>query len=331
MQIRPAFLLLLLPFWLSAAARADTAPSLSPQIVTVGVYLDHVPELDLKANSFVADFYLWFVWKGNIDPTQTVEFTNVLNPQELSKVPANVDSAGNSKPEILPDGRSYQSFHVQGHFWHPFPIGNYPFDEQDIVLSLEDSRHSSSELIYRVDTKETAIRPGLSIPGWELGKIDAVSDLDRFPTNFGDPRVSPGADLYSQAKFTVHANRPQAGLVLKTMVPVLIIMLITLGAFFCSAEDIDARLCLTITALISAVALQYSTSTELPPTGYLLLIDKIYLLTYAIILGTTFLSIVANRLHAQGKSEEALRLNMRGFAANTALFFGGTIFFALNR
>jgi hypothetical protein len=319
------------PLLFIAANPAAVMWAASSEAVTIGVYLDHVPDLDLKTNSYVADFYIWFLWKGDIDPTQSVEFTNVLNPQELSKVAANVDNGGNAKPEILPDGRRYQSYHVQGTFWHPFPVGDYPFDEQDIVLLIEDAKHSSNELTYEVDSKETAMRPGMAIPGWNLGSIGAKVSSVHFPTNFGDTRVSSGMDTYSHVEFRVHVTRPRAGLILKTLVPISIIILITFGALFCKPQDIDARLCLTITALISAVALQYTTSTELPPTGYLLLIDKVYLLSYVVILVTTFLSIFANRLESAGSPDGARRLDRQGLMGLTVLFFGGTIFLALSR
>lgn len=313
------------------AANAAILPAADPQVVKVGIYLDHVPELDLRANSYVADFYIWFLWKGDIDPTESLEFTNVLNPQELSKVAAYADNGGVGKPEKLTDGRWYQSYHVQGHFWHPFPIGDYPFDEQDIVIQIEDAKHSSDELAYEVDRRETAMRPGMAIPGWHLGPIEAKVDSVHFPTNFGDPRITTSMDTYSHVEFTVHVSRPRTSLIFKTLVPISIIILITFGAFFCKPQDIDARLCLTITALISAVALQYTTSTELPPTGYLLLIDKVYLLSYVVILVTTFLSIFANRLEHSGSPEGARRLDLRGLIGLTVLFFGGTIFFALSR
>lgn len=303
------------------------ASAAQPQVVTVGLYLAYVPELDLKTNSYVADFYLWFIWKGNIDPTQTFEFTNVIAPVELSKVPAYTDGAGNPKPDIMPDGRSYQVYHVQGRFWHPFPTINFPFDEQDIVLSIEDSKHSADDLIYEIDRAGTTLSPTLTIPGWKLGKVVPMTTIKRFPTNFG---YSTGSDTdqYSHVDFTVHVIRPRVGMFFKTVLPISLIMLITFGALFCKPEDIDARLCLTITALISAVALQYTTSTELPPVGYLLLIDKIFLLSFATILCTTFVSIFSNRLAAAGNHHGASRLDRWGLLLLPIGFFGGAILFA---
>jgi hypothetical protein len=227
----------------------------------------------------------------------------------------------------MADGRSYQVYHVQGRFWHPFPTFNFPFDEQDVVLSIEDSKHSVDEVAYQIDHAGTTLSPSLAIPGWKLGKVIPVTTVKRFPTNFGYSTGSE-TDQYSHVDFTVHVIRPCVGMFLKTVLPISIIMLITFGALFCKPDDIDARLCLTITALISAVALEYTTSTELPPAGYLLLIDKIFLLSFATILFATFVSIFSNRLAAAGNHCGANRLDRWGLIALPIGFFGGAIFFA---
>src|SRR3954466_15595900 len=144
-----------LVLWLaSAAAWADKPGSSAkaaaggPQTVSVGLYLQNIPDIDIKTNSFGAEFYLWFVWKGDIDPTLTYELTNVVNVSELTKVPIFVDGSGNPAPDLLPDGRHIQQFHVYGRFGHPFPLGKYPFDSHDIVISLEDARHSADALVH---------------------------------------------------------------------------------------------------------------------------------------------------------------------------------------
>jgi len=318
------------PWWIFALAlllgHAGLLSAAKPEAATVGLYLAYVPELDLKTNTYVADFYLWFIWKGNIDPTQTFEFTNVIAPVELSKVPAYTDAAGNAKPEIMPDGRSYQVYHVQGRFWHPFPTINFPFDEQDVVLSIEDAKHTIDEVVYQIDRTGTTLSPALVIPGWKLGNVVPVTTVKRFPTNFGYSTGS-ATDQYSHVDFTVHVTRPRVGMFFKVVLPISLIMLITFGALFCKPEDIDARLCLTITALISAVALQYTTSTELPPVGYLLLIDKVFLLSFATILFTTFVSIFSNRLAGEGNHSGAHCLDRWGLIVLPIGFFGGALLF----
>jgi hypothetical protein len=311
-----------------AAAAATTATrGGAQQKVTVGLYLQNIPEIDIKTNSFAAEFYLWFVWQGDIDPTVSYELTNAVNVSELSRTPVFVDAAGNSAPDLLPDGRRLQQFHVYGKFGHPFPLARYPFDSHDIVISLEDTRHSIDELVHEVDVKGSAMRPDLEIPGWTFSPMKTTLKRSKFPTNFGDPRSGRNEDEYSRVDFTVHIDRPVVGIVSKTVIPIAIIILITFGAFFCQPLDIDARLCLTITALISAVALQFTASTELPPTGSLLLLDKIYILSYAAILAVTFSCIASNRaVHAE-RPALAKRIDRLGLVLVSSAYFGLLAYF----
>src|SRR5438552_8070973 len=117
--------LLLMMLLYVAGAWADK-PGTTPrpaETVQVGLYLQNIPEIDIKTNSFAAEFYLWFLWKGDIDPTLTYELTNAVNVSELVKIPIFVDASGNSAPDLLSDGRRLQQFHVYGRFVHPFPLG----------------------------------------------------------------------------------------------------------------------------------------------------------------------------------------------------------------
>jgi hypothetical protein len=308
----------------SVRAEKPAAPAAGSkaQTVTVGCYLQNVPEIEVKSNSFHAELYLWFVWSGSIDPTLTFQLTNAIGMADLSKTPVYTDAAGAAKPEELPDGRFYQVFHVQGRFGHPFSLAKFPFDDHEIVISVEDAKHPIGDLVHEVDTKGSATRPDLVIPGWRLNRMRAETRSSTFATTFGDPRATSAQETYSHVDFVVHIDRPVAGLLSKTVIPLAIIILITFGAFFVQPEDIDARLCLTITALISAVALQFTASTELPPTGYLILLDKIYILSYAAILAVTFFSIAANRKSRQGKDEDAHRLDRIGLWVCAGGYFG---------
>jgi hypothetical protein len=310
-----------------ASVVAPAPPVSGVRKVVVGLYLQNIPDIDIKTNSFAAEFYLWFLWDGDVDPTLTFELTNVVNVSELTKVPVFVDATGAPAPELLPDGRKLQQFHCYGRFGHPFPLARYPFDDHEIVITLEDARHSVNALVYEIDSKGTAMRPDLTIPGWILSPMNTKLGRTKFATTFGDPRSGRSEESYSQVAFAVRISRPVVGIISKTVVPIALIILITFGAFFLQPSDIDARLCLTITALISAVALQFTAASELPPTGSLLLLDKIYILSYVAILAVTFTCIAANRYVNREQPETAARADKLGLWLIGAAYFGGLAIF----
>jgi len=303
-----------------AATPAAAAPG--PTHVVVGLYIQNIHEIDIKSNSFQAEFYIWFRWKGETDPTISYEIANAVNVGELSRIPIYTDATGNPVPEPQPDGSKLQSFHIYGRFGQPFPLASYPFDSHDIVIAIEDAKHAEDELVHEIDAAGTTMRPNLQIPGWKLGAVQFRATHSSFPTTFGDLRVKTAGELYSRVEFTVHIDRPVLGIISKTVIPLALILLITFGAFFCQPTDIDARLCLTITALISAVALQITAATELPPTGSLLMLDKIYNLSYATILAVTFATIWVNRLAHADQPERAAQVDRWGFRLIGAGYFG---------
>ncbi len=313
----------------SLAARPDASeaaaksPTALPRQVTIGLYLHHIPELDLKTNSYVADFYLWFLWTGEDDPTTSFEFTNVVGPAELSSVPTYADAEGKSKPEEVSGGRHYQAFHVQGHFTSPFDVHAYPFDEQSVEIGIESNRYNLAKQVYVPDLKDSGVHPDLLIPGYLFRGWQMKVSESRFATLFGDPRAVPG-EAYSHVEFSMTVARPVKGLLAKVILPLFIIIFITFGAAFCAPGDLDARLCLTITALISAVALQYVTSTDLPPTMYLVLPDKIYVLSYFVILIGTFMSILVKHLDTRGRTQVAHRVDRYTLLGLVTTFVGGS-------
>lgn len=305
------------------AAPVEKGPR--PQKVFVGIYLKGVPWIDLKTNSYLIDFYLWFRWKGDLDPTKSYEMTNAVQAWDMVKAPVY------EQPETLDDGTKYQVFHVQGNFAHPFPLHDYPFDTQQITIELEDTDNQTSDVIYVADTAATGVHPGISIPGWEIGRaVLEVSDA-KYTTNFGDPRVKGTGDVYSHATFTLHIERPTVGYLIKTVLPIAIVILITFVVFFIESKYFEGRLGLAITSLISAVALQLTASADLPSVGYMVLLDRVYNLSYAIIFLTLFESVFAVRLTDAGKEEQSKKLDRISLGVLAAAFFGGLVVIVVAR
>lgn len=101
----------------AAAASAPSEPHGPVETVTVGLYLQNTPEIDIKTNSFTAELCVWFRWNGSIHPTLTYQITNAVNMTDLTQTAIYTDENGVAKPELL------QTFHVYGRFGHPFPLG----------------------------------------------------------------------------------------------------------------------------------------------------------------------------------------------------------------
>jgi len=294
----------------------------APEDVKVGLYWNSVPTLDLRTDSYAADFYIWFVWRGDIDPTRQFEFTNVVEPNNLVKIPAYTKPTGEPEPQILPDGSKYQTYHVQGRFTQAFALDRFPLDRQRLVIAVEDLTYEADRMRYTADRVDSAASPELAVNGWKIERFFSHESLYTYPSHFGDSRITQTRP-YSRVEFSLAISRPIVGLLTKTILPISIIILITFGAFFCRPDSLDARLGLTMTSLIAAVALWYTTAFELPPLNYLPLIDKIYILGFLAILATTAASIASSRLCRRDRHQHAEHLDRLAFWTMLALYFGG--------
>lgn len=58
--------------------RPQEQPPASAQIVKIGFYPVSVHQLDVANSTYYIDTYVWLRWKGEIDPTKTIEFVNMV-------------------------------------------------------------------------------------------------------------------------------------------------------------------------------------------------------------------------------------------------------------
>lgn len=284
----------------AAAAAAETP---GPGQVTTGVYINDIQELDFRTNSYAVDLYVWFRWSSaDATPSKTVEFMNRFAPSD------HVRDNLYEEPKAMPDGSRYGIIRNQGRFSSKFQLERYPFDEQALRIVFEDTVASTTDQVYVRDTIAVSINPAVTLPGFKIGqpRLDIVDN--NYPTNFGD-LTSSGLESYSRANVTVPITRPMTALSVKTFVPVFLIILCASLVFFVRPFFVDGRIGLGITALLTLVALQLSGGSSLPEVDYLMLIDKVYLVSYA------FIILVLVRVVATswvGKSEDNERAIARG-------------------
>lgn len=272
-----------------------------PHQVRTGVYLNNLYDLNMSANSFYADFYIWFKWKGDFDPTN-VEFVNSIEKWSVT----NNGFDNDSTPVVLKDGYNYRIFRMEGRFLHSFALSNFPLDEHALDIQIENPDADVDSLVYIPDTGTVAasIRPTLHLNAWQQRGCRLESKEHDYGTNFGNP--DENARKYSNLTFTVTLGRSFSFFMLKMLLPLFVVMLMSIGALILHPDHIDTRSSLPIGGLLTAVFLQQSYSDALPDTGYMVLMDKIYLLVYIITSLVMLHIIIAGNV--QSRSNDPARI-----------------------
>jgi hypothetical protein len=290
------------------------------ETVETGIFAANLYNLDTSSNTYYLDFYLWFRWKGKKDPIANLEFSNGVEDWGATKV------LDHEEPERLPDGSLYQLMRVEGRFVHPFSLARYPLDVQNLKVFLENSVYTVDELVYLEDPKQSGYSSSLSIPGWQIKNYDLSSLVREYTTNFGDTRLTQKAIKFSVLQYTLIVSRPLSFFVWKLFLPLVIVIFSSWGALLLNPQYTDSRIILPETALLTTVFLQQSYSSGLPDVGYLVLLDKIYVLAYVLIMATilevimTADWIIKNKVDDLGKvvSQDRLILGIQ----TAVLFFG---------
>lgn len=293
----------------------DTPPA-SAQQVTVGFYPVSVYQLDMASNTYYVDTYVWLRWKGDIDPTGTIEFTNMV--EEWGKQQENLLS----EPKVLPDGSKYQIMRVEGRFVQPFSLADYPLDKQKLSIMVEDTTNGADALSYVIDKDSSGIGDSLQIPGWKLAGWTSQIFKHEYGTKFGED-ATPSA--YSAAQFSINISRPLSFFFWKLLLPLFIVLGAALSALLIRPQDLDVRSALPAGALLTAIFLQKSYSDGLPDLGYLILMDKIYLVVYALIVLTLIRAIFAYKATTDADANVVKQVH----AADKKLLVAGLITFVV--
>ena len=285
-----------------AAVDAATSAAPEPEKVVVGTYINDIQELDFKTNSYAVDLYVWFRWKPaeSIDPSKTMEFMNRYNPDDHLRTELY------DEPKQMPDGTVYSIIRNQGRFSTKFPLENYPFDTQSLMVEMEDTVSGVSTQIYVPDRKSAVtINPDITLPGFKVGKPVMQIATKTYPTDFGD-LADPEATSYSRVSLSVPVTRPLLAMSIKTFVPIGLIVVCAALVFFVRPHYVEGRMGLGITALLTLVALQLTSGAALPEVDYLMMLDKIYLLAYFFIIISLAHVVATSWRSADPKAEASI-------------------------
>jgi len=263
----------------------------------VGIYVNDIHGLDLKSSSYIVDFYIWFRWKGELDPSNFEFLNGVL---DLKEHPYHVD-AGDTH---------YVSYHCRGQFHFIFDYRRYPLDAHALVMKMEDAVYESGQLRYIVDSDNLKNLPPVALAGWTCSEPNLTVRNHRYQTNFGDPTRTTGADsTYSQLFCSIGIARHSASIYIKTFLGAFIAVGIASTAFLFKPGEIDPRFAVGVAAIFAAVSSEFVAMSNLPEMPYMTMADKIHLFSLFMIFLSLLLSCLSLRFFREGRTHLCARLD----------------------
>lgn len=258
---------------------------LSDEEVLVGAFVQNIQTIDPATNSYLADIYVWYRWRDRaLHPYKSVEIMNLHESWQLMEL-------GHQKePRRQTDGSYYFAQRYTGAFNSPLSLVKFPFGTQDLTVVLEDYAAEKAALRFVADNYSTARNPNITLPGYNIGEPSMnVTDFS-YNTDFGD-LDGTAKELYSRATLTIPVSTPGLSNIIKYLVPIVLIVVAASLVFYLPPTEVEGRIALGITALLTLVAMEWSSTESLPTVSYLTMLDTLYIVGILFILGSLILGM----------------------------------------
>ena len=248
--------------------------------ITISIYIIGIDNYNAATGTYNMDFWIDFTCKNSC-PIEDFELINgrTTNVEEIN---------------ILEDNLTY--YRVDATLTDKVELHKFPLDSQTIKIIIEHRKHDKDTVRLVPDLLRSGVDDRVYFPGWRIDSWTAYTSEHFY---------EPYEQFYSSYIFEVDLTRYRDAAVF-LFLPLFFIVFIILFTFLLDINKLELRLGIVSSALIATIMYQLAISAKLPPAvGYLLLSDKVMLLTYIILLVSFILNIYMLKLVQAKKVKSA--------------------------
>lgn len=248
------------------------AGSGSPIVVKTSMFLRNIGKFDQTIGKYTAEFEVEFKVPENT-PNFAGNF-DILNGRIVKK------------EEIKGDNPLTRHFKIEAEIDLDLDFKRFPWDSQDLSITLYNPEMDSTEMKYEVDPlakDESRMDEKVKLVGWHIEEDESAVSEDSF---------MEAKEKYSMFTFGLEIHRMRYAATMKVFFPLTIMVFISFLALFIGAGAAVNRLTILTGTLLAAVMFHLNASSALPPIGYLTLADKVFFCSYVSFLLNLILTVV---------------------------------------
>ena len=286
-------------------------------VVYAGIVLNGIDNIDIRNDSFSADFFLWMRFSNdlNLDPHQ-VEFPTVVSGATLGK----------EVGRRIRDGFTTLTYHVKGVFHSEYEFSRFPFDQQTLSIPIQFHNSSNYSLIlaygHGPEDKTTASRANaksvksvLASKLWLLKDKLFYRDVVPFKSSFGEDEEiangQAGVEL-NRINMAVTIKRDVLGFAIKNFLPLLCILIALLIGYIIAPDVINPRVSIGVTALLTCSVLYQKLAGDMPTVTYITAMDYVFFSFFLFCVAFLLLSVITYETHREKKGRLTTALNRGG-------------------
>lgn len=280
-MIKPILQMITILFFALSLPKVDFAQVLPPDTVSAGIYITSIHDIDFKQKEYVVNCWLWLKYKNQ--EFNFIDNLEIPQAKSITKSFSTVDTT---------DGQIFLMMKLQCVMKDSWKIDNFPFDNQKLRLSVENSQYDVNTLIFKADTAGNHYDPRFALSGWKIDSCVLQTGIKQYETAFGDEELSKQHMDYSNFRVRVTISRDATGLFWKMFLGMYIAFLIAYICFYIHTDGLDSRFGLSVGSLFAVIGNKYIIDSSLPESSSFTLVDTLHGLTllfiFVVITATTY-------------------------------------------
>jgi hypothetical protein len=237
--------------------------------IHIGIVMVDISRVDNLNESVNAEFALVISWVDSslVSPSQSsvryLPMDSVNLPTLQIKNMRDAETFGAKGAEIYPDGRVVYRRRIAANMKNKFDFRSFPFDKQQWDISIVYTGIQNIKLIPD-DLLQGFYNPDwITISDWKVTyegqKVYEINALD-FPLQ--------------TFEVTYGLSRRSDFFIWKVIVPMVLVVLMSWSVFWIDPKNIGAQLTVSVTAILTLIAFQFSVAQLLPTLPYLTSLDE---------------------------------------------------------
>ena len=303
-------------FLIMAICNQLFAQDIKKDTVHTGIYITSIHDIDFKQKEYAVTFWLWLKYRN-----RDFDFVNNLELPQAKSVEKsffNIDSSGD---------RIYLQMKLQCVMKDSWKISNFPFDEQKLRISIENSQFDASSLVFIPDTLGEHFDRRFTLRGWKIDSCIITSGERLYETAFGLATDGKQQSEYSVFRVRLSITRDAGGLFWKMFLGMYVAFLISFICFYIHADSMDSRFGLSVGSLFAVVGNKYIIDSSLPESSSFTLVDTLHGITLFVILVVVAANAYSLRLLKKNKLKQAIQFDNKTGALILLLYAILNIFF----
>ena len=274
-----------------------------PTVISVGVWLMDVTEIDDVSQRVSADLLVYQSWvdsrleglvgcRFGLDQVWSPQLAFLNSGRVFPSVPDRVSVGSGGKVQYVQ--------RYQGSLSFPHRLDDFPFDRHVIRISLVPVEYLDHEVTLAVGEKTTGREQAFTIPDWSF--YTPKAQIGTLP----NPQTRVTASQYN---FNLPAERRSNYYVWKIIIPLVLIVAMSWTVFWINPAQFGPQIGMSATSMLTLIAFQFASGNILPRLNYFTVLDEFIISSTIIVFLALIQSLSTSYLVSCNRKVLAMKLD----------------------